>query len=56
MFCAFNVMPYGDKKEGQYWVRWYLATWQPQAVTWTDVDFLAGRFRGIIIRWSEDSK
>ena len=48
-------MPYGDKEEGQHLVRQWLVTCQPQAITWTDVDFLAGRFRGIVILSSEDT-
>ena len=44
------VMPYGDRDLGQHWLRWWLAAWWDQAITWTNVDLSTVRFSGIHVR------
>ena len=33
-----DVTPYGDIGLGEHWLRWWLAAWRHQAITWTNVD------------------
>ena len=38
------VMPYGDIDLGQHWLRYWLAVWRHQAITWTNVDLSSVKF------------
>ena len=45
-----SLLPYGNIDLGQHWLRWWLVAWQPQAITWTNVDLLSVRSNDIHLR------
>ena len=44
------MTPYGARKLGQHWHRWWLVAWRHQAITWTNVDLSSVRSGDIVLR------
>ena len=44
------MTPYGDRKLGQHWPRYWLVAWRHQAITWTNVDFSSIKSCGVHVR------
>ena len=44
------MKPYGDRELGQPWLRWWLAAWRHQAITWTNVDLSSAMSCGFHVR------
>ena len=36
------MTPYGGIYADQYWLKWWLAAWRHQAITWNNYDWLRG--------------